>query len=66
MKILGAVRLAKKEQPDLKVLFLGTFFPSGIEVRKCLILLSKNNLEEQCDPDGCRSLQRSSRVIIEK
>ncbi len=45
MKILGAVSLAKKERPDLKVLFLGTFFPPELS-KEMSDFIKKNNLEE--------------------
>jgi glycosyltransferase involved in cell wall biosynthesis len=45
MKILGAVNLAKKEQPDLKVLFLGPFFPPELS-QEMSDFVKRNNLEE--------------------
>lgn len=48
MKILGAIKLAVKEKSDLKVLFLGTYFPSALknEMQEYIRL---NNLENNVE-----------------
>jgi glycosyltransferase involved in cell wall biosynthesis len=48
MKILGAVRLAAKEKTDLKVLFLGTFFPPDLKMAMQEFIHS-NNLENNVE-----------------
>ena len=48
MKILGAIKLATKEKTDLKVLFIGSYFPPELK-SEMLGFIRSNNLENNIE-----------------